>query len=636
MELLYVWIKDYNDGVIEEQGYNFSGQYRFRYDPQRASLWVEENPHYQANFFTPRRIQDDVPLAQILNVTAIVGQNGAGKSTVLEFLKRRLPYNNKLNSSSPHLETQAILILQETVTKKGVIYYQKDTPITNGNYEQYGFHLQPCPIPVVENLEYPKIVEIKISEFQNTSLVFFSNVFDTKQSEIQTSGLINISTNYLLRRDKFQNNEEPLKSESVTHRVQEVLRQVNFITKSEDRLRKKINFSIPDHLSVIWGRELSNVELGVGPLLLASHNLYSELGESNHQIEDDMDWLAYRIFSHVLNELHDMPGDVVNTLNDLASRFPDKGTIQARILRWLQLVGDHFAPKGVDPSDFHPFLVSAVQLLRFVQSKLKSDEIKIFANRLIIPISPGSKIATTFLELYRSSFIKDDYLLFDWRDMSSGEKALFGMYARFFSVVEQTKELHLRDHLLILIDEGELYLHPQWQKNFLRDFIDFTTHLFRREQGPQRTLQIILTSNSPFLISDLPNSNVVFIRRENGFSYVVEELDELHQTFASNIHSLFAHSFFMQDSLIGSFAKDKINEVIHLLVNGKPEDISLHRERIEKTIHIIGEPVIKNKLLQMLQERAAVNSLSIREEIELLQSRIAKLEGNLDDPNSKK
>lgn len=111
---------------------------------------------------------------------------------------------------------------------------------------------------------------------------------------------------------------------------------------------------------------------------------------------------------------------------------------------------------------------------------------------------------------------------------------------------------------------------------------------------------------------------------------MIEDLDENHRTFAANIHSLLAHSFFMEEGVTGAFAKRKINEIIHLLIKEDIVTIFENEEKIEKTINLIGEPVIRNKLLQMLAERRMTG---VNKEIARLNLRLKKLEKWQDDKN---
>jgi len=73
MELVYLWVEEYKN--IKKQGFNFSPRFNCRYDEEKKELSIDENDDYIENFF-----------GKNINVTAIVGKNGSGKSNLLELL----------------------------------------------------------------------------------------------------------------------------------------------------------------------------------------------------------------------------------------------------------------------------------------------------------------------------------------------------------------------------------------------------------------------------------------------------------------------------------------------------------------------------------------------------------------------
>src|SRR5690606_7289774 len=81
-------------------------------------------------------------------------------------------------------------------------------------------------------------------------------------------------------------------------------------------------------------------------------------------------------------------------------------------------------------------------------------------------------------------------------------------------------------------------------------------------------------------------------------------------TFAANISDMLSDSFFISDGLIGDFAKKKINNlIIHLneLLEKKNDQQNIepnigNTEEYKKIIHIIDEPIIKSKLMEMYLE----------------------------------
>ena len=161
----------------------------------------------------------------------------------------------------------------------------------------------------------------------------------------------------------------------------------------------------------------------------------------------------------------------------------------------------------------------------------------------------------------------------------------------------------------------------------LRSLLEILPSIFC-SSSKRRNIQIILTTNSPIPASDFLNYNTVFLKRKlNGAKFetvVIENLEDQHETFAANIQSLLSNSFFVNNGLIGNFAKDKIN---HLILKLKSfEDIPRNdRERIRKLIHQIGEPVIQNKLQQMYNDRF---NLDIHERLDNLEKRIGSNDEN--------
>ena len=69
MELVYLWVEEYKN--IKNQGFNFSPRFECKYDEDTKELSIDEKKNYTSIF--PENI----------NITAIVGENGSGKSSLL-------------------------------------------------------------------------------------------------------------------------------------------------------------------------------------------------------------------------------------------------------------------------------------------------------------------------------------------------------------------------------------------------------------------------------------------------------------------------------------------------------------------------------------------------------------------------
>ncbi|PZO26620.1 MAG: hypothetical protein DCF13_13500 [Flavobacteriaceae bacterium] len=156
------------------------------------------------------------------------------------------------------------------------------------------------------------------------------------------------------------------------------------------------------------------------------------------------------------------------------------------------------------------------------------------------------------------------------------------------------KELLIYKNINIIFDEIELYAHPEFQRSFIKDLLKAIYTISFSDQN----LNIIFITHSPFILSDIPKQNVLFL--EEG---IPQDFNRMN-TFGANITDLLADSFFFSEekrvTLIGDFAKDKINEVIEWL-NSDERDKN-KKDDYKKIIEMIDEPLISNKLLDMYYE----------------------------------
>jgi predicted ATP-binding protein involved in virulence len=173
-----------------------------------------------------------------------------------------------------------------------------------------------------------------------------------------------------------------------------------------------------------------------------------------------------------------------------------------------------------------------------------------------------------------------------------------------------------KDDILFLLDEPDITLHPQWQKKYIHQLIYTFKNIGKK-------IHFIVTSHSPFILSDLPKENVIFLK--DG-----KQVDVDINTFGANIHTLLSHGFFIQDGLMGEFAKEKINDVIKLL-KSKRKLSKKNQELCKNIISKIGEPILKSTLKKMLDEKLNSNESELerlKREQKEIQDKIDKLKAN--------
>lgn len=147
------------------------------------------------------------------------------------------------------------------------------------------------------------------------------------------------------------------------------------------------------------------------------------------------------------------------------------------------------------------------------------------------------------------------------------------------------------NNINVILDEIELYYHPNLQRNFIQDLlISFQNNYVNNEQI--KGINIVLSTHSPFILSDIPLSNV--LRLKEGLPVGKSE----EQTFGANIHQLLHNDFFLESGFIGEFSKVKINEVVDFLRN---INWNFKREQIQKRISIEENEQVQEDLKVQLE-----------------------------------
>lgn len=215
-------------------------------------------------------------------------------------------------------------------------------------------------------------------------------------------------------------------------------------------------------------------------------------------------------------------------------------------------------------------------------------------------------------------------------------------------------------NVCIILEEIELYFHPQFQKNLIKYILDGIKQMsFAHIKG----IQLMIVTHSPFVLSDIPTSNILAL--EDG----TQSKTEL-QTFGANIYDMLKTSFFLHNSTIGDFAQWLIGRIILILkvyenpqyginmLNGGNEKNEVDEEFMDKylvaqenskswnmeiikhdypqdyigyLIDMIDEPLAKMALLRKYYEIFGEKELALKAQINEHRRAIAALEAKLKD-----
>ena len=175
------------------------------------------------------------------------------------------------------------------------------------------------------------------------------------------------------------------------------------------------------------------------------------------------------------------------------------------------------------------------------------------------------------------------------------------------------------DHLNVILEEIELYFHPELQRTYLKRLFDG----IKQVDIPNiKSLNICFVTHSPFVLSDIPARNILALKKDTRDTEKISL-----RTFGANIHEMLKNSFFLKNGSIGDYASWVITQIIESLQNvaDKKEiintDVELHNK-----IMLIDEPIIRNVLLREYHKFYPLNSKE--QEIAELKKKLAELENS--------
>jgi predicted ATPase len=585
MELLYVWIEEYNN--IKRQGFNFSPKHRFEFTPTAYNIdrkvthgtltYKKGATNYPDSFFGNN----------IRNITAIVGKNGSGKSSLIKAL-----YDGMLV-----MQTYIFIFETEKEEEQG----KRETEIfCCSNIElDIKFNtliLNNEPIPLLLDKNHNRFIDkfIYYSPFINSNRNYLRS-FDLNNN---IGNMVQMATALSSVAHNPNSEATAAATKQIYHHflsaycAQEMTTQISFIKEITGRKPQIIpaEIVIPQEVELgipFYGKDLPTCKTECPnpddfPLYMVVDALNQDMLQKGIVREEEFSYIiplkeADAWFEDICNKRGYNKEEIKAFCNQLNDKTPD-----------LFNYGDE--KEGRVLNFTFPYLSLPQEIL------LKRET--------------GA----------RSSWANDLAVTLTWHDLSDGEATMLSLFARLWEKLQKTNH-----SCIVLLDEFELGLHPQWQKESITRLIKFFELINKGRH------QLILTSHSPFLLSDLPRENVIFLNVEkdekgNPRCKVCEPKDnDMERTFGANIHSLYRSSFFMQDGLMGEFAKGKIDGVIGDL-RGKRKIKESRKNEIRFIIDTIGEDILRTGLEKLYEEKFSLTEKQrIVKEIEHLKKKLKAL-----------
>lgn len=151
-----------------------------------------------------------------------------------------------------------------------------------------------------------------------------------------------------------------------------------------------------------------------------------------------------------------------------------------------------------------------------------------------------------------------------WRGISSGEMARTHILSESYHYLKSTASQGTN---IFLMDEIDLYLHPEWQRKFLSEFLLHLSILEMMYEHPPS--QIILCTHSPIIISDFLPDDIVSLRKiDDGSYYGFNEVEVTESVgFGNTITDIYMQGMHLE-STFGELTRIKIEDLMAKIKKG--------------------------------------------------------------------
>ena len=626
MEIKFIWVEEYRN-IIQDLNINLyhTGAHRFHYESGRLTLSLNDLSLLD---FGPK----------VSGITAIAGQNGSGKSSICEVILNAAAtlVNGGFSFEFP---------FKGILCYGNYIFYSKQIPLDNAQELQgAGYTIIAYTDTPLDNVPH----DLK-PEFIKRGFIYYSNQLDWRSS-MSLMNLSNISTEEFIQSDfrtgtailpDFGDNKE----------------NPNFIgTYFENQSYRNTKFylNFPGHIpfpkpvSFLLKNTFSgnNRALTLRTAEADEHSFFREQEQNilseiyppfQQPIIDERIAVNQALFKKISGRLYRL--NLVIASGKTLEKFPAAELVvqfvyessavedifpsSQKVIQLLKL-HDELMTAGYFHHEFYPYY-----LVDKFKEKWRFYPVEFF----YIPNDDTTIPALRDLMRLEEEIINDqthflkrisNYGLQPFN--SSGEYSYYSLFSRLFDVIQRYDHgADDRKTIVLVLDEAEVGYHPAWKKKFLKWVLDFLNEDFNNYH-----FQIILTTHSPYLLSDLSSEHILLLKKENNRTNIIPPDD--FQTFGANINELLADSFFMHEGLIGDFAQQTIQHVIDQLNDWRDAKLAgkLDTRQHEKRhwclgiISMIADGIVRNKLFEMywdiFEDQGAIDN-----EIGLLEARIEQL-----------
>lgn len=624
MELVYLWVEDYKN--IQKQGFNFSPRFRCDYDEEKNELTINENKDYVSIF------PDNI------NVTVIVGENGSGKSSLLTYLcmiANSVARNifacilkENLIEIQVYNDFQELKIINNSSYKNKINKYTKDKDYNNPeshifNNSEFIYysnsHLELNSVfELVNNFNFIGFLDkehnFNLNKYHNklnenliylfTQYSYFAKSTFDKFNLPYPKNILAIPSNLLSQKA----DDTTFKGDFLHLTLKEVLiklleKKWNFIINGNKKYEeKKSNQNIKEFIEKLitinfQNRQKINEEFLIIQFFIKDIFNYFEKNKNKNKVKDR------NFYNFIVKIILDGNYNTNELIYEIMN-FYNKSKVLNYIKELLLIKKEKTCQ---DPQKYYLMHIDKNAILDF--NDLKQE--------LILNLKKDN-----YLDIFRFFFLSNQNINIEY---SSGEIILIDLIVQLVKFKDKNLP---KSNIIFFLDEIELFLHPQWQKEYLSCFISILNFIFSTKR-----ITIFITTHSPFILSDIPKDNIIFLEKGKQIEALA-----MKQTFGANIHTLLTDSFFIKNGLMGEFAKEKIQSIINYHEDIEKKEI-VEVDKIEyktkkqkefwQIQSIIGDDYLKQVIKNHLTEIEKIvlgNDEAKKEEVKRLKAQIELLE----------
>ena len=612
MELVYLYVRKY-DELFSEQEFNFSQNYHVTL--KNNELFLEETKNIFGDYYGDN----------VTNVTMFFGKNGSGKTTLLDILglsrNDRMDDTYSRNMGDERSENYSYFIMYHLVDNYFALEFIGDEFLSGPNkIINFDFGMEGS-----DGVTYKKVMGT-IFYLKGNKFKYRDNILQQQLPRHGIKGnniyayitpgyrdirlrtdLINEDT-YMFSRNYFFNLNhyeylykylvEMMKNTKDAFLESKLIIRCNVQTKIDSNLERKYKkeleevLKMPESLKSDKKKFIFNFCKKI-IIFYFIEQFYGWVNSYNNSLSN---YINKQV--DAVEQVKESPIVFEEEFNKLMSRIKKAHVKQInslkKILDYIMECIEKITRKEYAEFYDRKLSIELIDILESIPSKYFKRE------KIVVDLDKGVdenilKLLGCYDQYYDYANRERKYNCIErimdlsFPKMSEGYEAFLDIIAKSCDAYNQISN---DDNLILILDEPDRALHPELARNFLFKLLESLNNY--EHTG---TIQIVMSSHSPFIVTDILPNNVYLLDRQDNLQTKVEKVKN---TFATNIYYLLMNSF-MMDNTFGEYSYRKIEDIIKELRSSK----LIQHERlqnIKSIIDLINEERVKRKLLELYDD----------------------------------